>query len=56
MFKCYYCQEDLIWNNDFNSEEVGYIPDGIVSYYTCSNKDCSAQYEIFKYNGSLYEE
>lgn len=38
--KCFYCDEELIWQNDFDDEEFG----GITSFYVCPK--CGAEYEI----------
>ena len=48
MFKCFHCSEDLIWQNDFDTEDT--YPDSeyqIVSMYQCNNKECEAWYEVY---------
>jgi len=48
MFKCFHCSEDLIWQNDFDTEDT--YPNSehqIVSTYQCNNKKCEAKYEVF---------
>lgn len=36
----------MIWNNDWDLEDFGYEDEkGIVSIYTCSNKDCESRFE-----------
>jgi len=44
--KCFYCNEDVIWQNDFDMEDID--PDSqynIVSYYQCNK--CKAWYEVY---------
>lgn len=43
--KCFNCGADLIWESDFNADEVGYEEEGIVTFYTCPN--CGADYQVF---------
>ena len=31
--KCPNCDSEMIWDNDFNSEDCGYDEKGIISYY-----------------------
>ncbi len=38
--KCPRCNEDMLWSNDFDYEDVGMYGEGIVSIYDCNNKDC----------------
>lgn len=45
--KCWHCNSELIWNNDFSYEDYGLENDGIVSVLTCSNEDCSAYVEAY---------
>ena len=40
---CWYCGGQLIWQSDFNYDEVHDERDGIVSFLTCS--DCGAEVE-----------
>ena len=45
--KCFYCDEDVLWQNDFDAEDVN--PDSsytIISYYDCKN--CGAWYEVYQ--------
>jgi len=47
--KCFSCGEDLILQNDYDTEDVGqedseYL---IVSMYQCSNEECKAWYEVY---------
>ena len=44
--KCFYCNEEVRWNNDFDTEDI--YPDSdhlIVSMYSCDK--CNAWYEVF---------
>ena len=46
--KCFSCGEDLIWQNDYDTEDVA--PDTeylIVSMYQCPNEECKAWYEMY---------
>jgi hypothetical protein len=47
MPKCFHCNEELTWQNDYDTEDVGgdevYL---IVSMYQCPNKNCEAWYEV----------
>ena len=47
--KCFSCGEDLIWQNDYDTEDIGqedseYL---IVSMYQCPNEECEAWYEVY---------
>lgn len=47
MFYCFLCGHKLIWQSDFTFEEYGYIGDGIVGVYTCSNSEkCNTEFEL----------
>lgn len=42
MYECFHCLERaVIWDNDFNSEDYGYEPGGLVHVCHCTN--CGAQ-------------
>ena len=44
--KCFYCNADVRWNNDFDTEDT--YPDSehnIVSMYQCD--ECNTWYEVF---------
>ena len=45
--KCWHCNSELIWNNDFSYKDYGLENDGIVSVLTCSNEDCNAYVEVY---------
>lgn len=41
--KCWWCGADLIWDNDFTSDDVfGDGGDRLVSFLHCSNPKCNA--------------
>lgn len=44
--KCSSCLEDLLWGGDFDYEDYNMDGDGIVSNYTCLNKDCNVDMVI----------
>ena len=49
MYKCFSCDNNLIWQNDYDTEDVGqedseYL---IVSMYQCPNEECKAWYEMY---------
>ena len=48
MPKCFHCDEELTWQNDYDTEDVGgdevYL---IVSMYQCPNEECKAWYEMY---------
>lgn len=41
--KCFYCQNDLLWNNDYDYEDYGIEGDGIVSVYSCHYDKCNTE-------------
>jgi hypothetical protein len=47
--KCHFCAEELRWNNDYDTEDVGDEDSEhlIVSMYECTNEKCKAWYEIY---------
>jgi hypothetical protein len=49
MPKCFTCGAELIWQNDFDTEDVGQEDSEflIVSMYQCRSKDCGAWYEVY---------
>ena len=50
MYKCFHCKKELLWQNDFDTEDT--YPDSehqIVSMYQCNNKKCEAWYEVYTY-------
>ena len=49
MNKCFSCETEVIWQNDYDTEDVGqedseYL---IVSMYQCPNEECKAWYEMY---------
>ena len=45
MIRCYHCGEEMIWNNDFDFEDVGREGDGVASFFHCPN--CGTEAEIY---------
>ena len=44
--KCFYCDTEVRWNNDFDAEDVNPESEyAIVSMYECDN--CKAWYEVY---------
>ena len=45
--KCVHCEEDVIWQNDYDTEDVGQEDSEflIVSMYQCPQ--CDAWYEVY---------
>lgn len=41
---CPRCGKELIWNSDFDSEDIGCPDNGIVTYYSCT---CGVSVEVF---------
>ena len=47
MFKCFICGcECVIWDSDFDTEDVGLMEEGIVSFFHCS--ECGADYQVIQ--------
>lgn len=44
--KCAFCGGSLIWQSDFNYDEVYADGDGIVSIYTCAECGADAQFSL----------
>ena len=53
--KCYLCESELIWNNDFSYEDYMLEGDGIVTELTCPNDDCGVE-RVVVYNNLSEEE
>lgn len=50
---CMLCGSELIWQSDFDSEDLGYTKDGVIGVYQCSNSaNCNTTFEII----DLFEE
>lgn len=45
---CWYCGSQLIWQNDFNYDEVFGEGEGVVTYLKCLNDDCGSEIQISK--------
>ena len=41
--KCWHCRADMIWGADFDYEDYGYSGEGIVSSFSCSNCEATAE-------------
>lgn len=41
--KCYLCENDLGWENDFRYEDFGMDGKGVVSILICNNKECDVE-------------
>lgn len=44
MINCLYCDNKLVWNCDYDAEDLGYQFEGIASVHTCSK--CEAMFEL----------
>ena len=44
MIKCLYCNSNLVWNCDYDAEDLGYQFEGIASIHTCPS--CEATFEL----------
>lgn len=42
MATCHFCGGNLIWQNDFDTEDYGYEGEGVVAVLTCP--DCNADW------------
>lgn len=47
MYKCFRCGSELIWQNDYDSEDIGICYDGITNVLMCSNEDCNCMTYCF---------
>ena len=43
--KCWFCNNELIWNCDYSFEDYGYEGEGIVATLKCTNEQCGADFE-----------
>lgn len=51
--KCWHCNSEVIWNCDYDLEDI-YGEEGIISSLQCSNDECGASYEcIVRYDNTL---
>lgn len=47
MFECFHCgQKTVVWDSDFNFEDMGYEGDGIVHMCHCTNYHCEIEYRL----------
>ena len=47
MYQCFHCLSySVIWDNDFNLEDMGYEGDGIVHICHCANCGAEIQYIV----------
>ena len=44
MVKCYACESEMIWGNDFSFEDYGHEGEGIVSCFSCPECDTYAEF------------
>ena len=44
MIRCLYCNSNLVWNCDYDAEDLGYHFEGIASIHTCPS--CEATFEL----------
>lgn len=47
LFECFHClQRSVVWDNDYNPEDVGYDGEGVVHMLHCSNCGAMIEYVI----------
>lgn len=52
MYECFHClSRSVIWDADFDTEDYGYEPGGVVHDCHCENCGAIIQYIIFPDNG-----
>ena len=44
--ECFKCNGRVVWQNDFDTEDLGIEGEGMVSYYFCS--ECNTMYEAIQ--------
>lgn len=42
MVKCWFCRGTMIWQNDFEPQDIGMAGEGIVAILTCSACDATS--------------
>ena len=48
MFECFHCgQRSVVWQCDYDAEELGYEREGIVHILHCANCGADNEYVIF---------
>lgn len=45
--KCIYCNHELIWQSDFDTEDFGIDREGIVAIYICP--ECESEHQITRW-------
>lgn len=48
MARCWFCGEEMIWQNDFNFEDFCLDGEGVVAVLLCSNDECGAVANFIK--------
>ena len=46
MFKCPFCNSEMIWGNDHSYNDVYGEGEGIITIYSCSNCNCIAEFTL----------
>mgnify|MGYP003110858497 FL=1 len=44
--KCWHCGHNMIWGNDFDYEDYGLEGKGIISSFSCSNCEATAEVHL----------
>ena len=49
MYECFHCGEaSVIWDNDFNFEDMGYEGEGLVHICHCNNCGAEIEYRVIQ--------
>lgn len=53
--QCWFCGEELIWQNDYDAKEYFMDEDkeGVVATLLCSGESCNASYEAVLLEGGM---
>lgn len=55
--KCWFCDSELIWQNDYSLEDYGIEEEGVVAVLQCSNEYCDATFKGYlEFKGGLLNE
>lgn len=46
MANCFHCGEEVVWDNDFTYEDLGYEGEGIIHMCHCPNCGAEIEYRI----------
>ena len=46
MTNCWFCGEEMIWQSDFNYDEIHGEGEGIVAYLHCPNCNAMAEFSL----------